>query len=101
MIRFPASTPARCTPQAASVAAAPGAFPRRLRQLGLLLLLLCGWLLAAPAMASTCGPATSQGATGPIDYSTYCWLDFSGYNDTTARSSAGQNFVFNLPGGAT
>ncbi|MEO8857302.1 MAG: CshA/CshB family fibrillar adhesin-related protein, partial [Burkholderiaceae bacterium] len=101
MIRFSASTPARCTAQAACVAAAPVAFPRRLRQLGLLLLVLCGWLLAAPAMASTCGPATSQGATGPIDYSTYCWFDFSGYNDTTARSSAGQNFVFNLPGGAT
>jgi uncharacterized repeat protein (TIGR01451 family) len=32
---------------------------------------------------------------------TYCWLDFSTYNDTTARSGAGQNFSFSLSDGST
>ena len=83
-----------------STARSPRATFRRLQQLALLLLLICGWLLAAPTMAATCSPATGQGSA-PVDYSTYCWLDFSTYNDTTARTGAGQNFVFNLPGGAT
>ena len=100
MTLIPASMRRRTTSQPISAAAAHSPIFRGLRRLGLLLFLLFGWLLAAPAMAATCGPATGQG-TAPVDYSTYCWLDFSGYNDTTARSGAGQNFVFNLPGGAT
>lgn len=55
---------------------------------------------AAPAYAQTCGPATTQG-TAPAGWETYCWLDFSTYNDVTARSGAGQNFSFSLSDGST
>lgn len=47
---------------------------------------------------STCGPATTRG-TAPADFRDYCWLNFAGYNDTTARSINGQNFRFDLPDG--
>ncbi|GAB3667031.1 CshA/CshB family fibrillar adhesin-related protein [Ramlibacter alkalitolerans] len=46
---------------------------------------------------STCNPALQAG-TAPSDYRDYCWLDFSGYNDGTARG-AGQSFRFDLPDG--
>ena len=100
MTLIPVSLRTRTSPQPTFPATSSGTISRMLQRVGLLLLLLCGWLLAAPSMAATCGPATVQGSA-PVDYSTYCWLDFTGYNDTTVRSSSGQNFVFNLPGGAT
>lgn len=52
------------------------------------------------AQAQSCAPATTQG-TAPQGWETYCWLDFSTYNDATARSTAGQNFSFNLSDGST
>ncbi len=52
------------------------------------------------AQAQSCAPATTQG-TAPQGWETYCWLDFSTYNDATARSAAGQNFSFNLNDGST
>lgn len=55
---------------------------------------------SGPALAAVCAPATSQG-TAPASWQTYCWLDFSGYNDTTARSGAGQSFNYTLSDGAT
>lgn len=62
-------------------------------------LLLIGLLgFAAPSYAASCGPAAVQG-TAPSDYQTYCWLDFSTYNDTSAKS--GQAFSFSLPDGST
>ncbi len=65
----------------------------------LILSVLCGFA-AAPAYAATCGAATSQG-TAPAGWQTYCWLDFSTYNDATARSASGQNFSFLLSDGST
>lgn len=62
----------------------------------LLLLLLCG-LITLPAHASSCSPAAVQGSA-PADYQTYCWFDFTGYNDVTAR--AGQGFSFPLSDGS-
>ncbi|WP_169421167.1 CshA/CshB family fibrillar adhesin-related protein [Ramlibacter agri] len=63
---------------------------------------VAGWLLAAAvpgtALAASCAPATTQG-TAPADFRTYCWLDFSTYVDTTARTTAGQTFSFGLPDG--
>lgn len=64
----------------------------------LALALLCA-LSAAPAMAANCNIATAQGATAPADWQTYCWLDLTSYNDTTARSPGGQAFSYNLPDG--
>ena len=60
-------------------------------------------LLALPgqAAAANCNVATSQGSTGPANWQTYCWLDFAGYNDTIARSGAGQNFSYTLSDGTT
>ena len=55
--------------------------------------------LAVPAYAQSCGPATTQG-TAPAGWETYCWLDFTAYNDATARSGAGQNFAFSLNDGS-
>ena len=54
---------------------------------------------ATPAYAQSCAPATTQG-TAPAGWETYCWLDFSAYNDATARSGGGQNFSFNLNDGS-
>ncbi len=54
----------------------------------------------APAAAQNCAPAANQG-TAPAGWQTYCWLNFSTYNDTTARSAAGQNFSFALSDGST
>jgi uncharacterized repeat protein (TIGR01451 family) len=55
---------------------------------------------ASPALAATCAPATSAG-TAPASWQTYCWLDFSSYVDSTARSANGQNFSITLTDGAT
>ncbi len=63
-----------------------------------LALVLCSWAL--PASAATCSQAGSQG-TAPTAWQTYCWLDFSTYNDVTARSAAGQVISYSLSDGAT
>lgn len=65
-------------------------------------LLAATWFApAASAATGTCGGAASQGVNGPADYATYCWIDFSGYNNTTASSAGGQAFTITLPGGST
>ncbi|MFM9934627.1 MAG: hypothetical protein ACKVOL_00350 [Novosphingobium sp.] len=56
---------------------------------------------AGRAEAASCFYATSQGATGPANWQSYCWLDFSGYNDTAARSAGGQAMSYTLPDGTT
>ena len=68
---------------------------------GLVCLILASCLWAGRAEAAQCNLATSQGSTGPANWQTYCWLDFSSFNNTTARSGAGQNFSYNLPDGTT
>jgi hypothetical protein len=63
--------------------------------------LLGAWLLfgfCGNAQAASCAPAGSAG-TAPADWATYCWLDFSTYNDALARGG-GQSFTFNLPDGS-
>lgn len=67
---------------------------RALKYLSWLLL-----LVASPSFAATCAPATS-GGTAPSSWPTYCWLDFSTYNDATAQSASGQNFTINLTDGS-
>jgi uncharacterized repeat protein (TIGR01451 family) len=57
-----------------------------------------GW--ASPAAAQNCAPATSQG-TAPPSWQTYCWINLSTYNDTTARTAAGQAFSITLTDGST
>ncbi|WP_254913037.1 CshA/CshB family fibrillar adhesin-related protein [Novosphingobium sp. B 225] len=69
--------------------------------LAVLAALLAALAFAAPAAAANCNYATSQGATGPANWQTYCWLDLSGYSDSTARSGSGQNFSYTLPDGTT
>ncbi|MFM6854793.1 MAG: hypothetical protein ACKOUM_12010 [Sphingopyxis sp.] len=66
----------------------------------LVLCALLAWaaLWTAPATAQSCAAATTQG-TAPAGWQTYCWLDFSTYNNTTARSAAGQPFAFTLTDG--
>jgi uncharacterized protein YjdB len=51
---------------------------------------------AAAATAQSC----SHGSGGP-DADALCWLDFSGYSDAAATSSAGQQFTAALGGGFT
>ncbi len=63
-----------------------------------LALVLGSWAL--PAAAATCSQAASQGSA-PAAWQTYCWLDFSTYNDVTARSAAGQIISYTLSDGAT
>jgi uncharacterized repeat protein (TIGR01451 family) len=61
-------------------------------------LLLCAF--AGTSFANVCRSATSGGAAGS-DWPSFCWLDFTGYNDNTARSNGGQNFTFTLDDGST
>ena len=70
------------------------------RAFGALAALVLMSLLPTAARANTCSPATTQG-TAPAEWQTYCWLDFTGYNDATAKSAAGQNFSFTLTDGST
>ncbi len=63
------------------------------------LLCVVAAMVASPALAAVCAPATSQG-TAPASWQTYCWLDFAGYDDATARSASGQNFSYTLSDGA-
>lgn len=72
---------------------------RPVMRLLLLSLALALGLIASPASAQSCAPATTQG-TAPAGWETYCWLDFTTYNDATARSGAGQNFSFTLTDGS-
>lgn len=58
------------------------------------------FVCATTSHANVCRPAASGGAAAS-DWPTFCWLDFTGYNDTTARSAAGQNFSFTLNDGST
>lgn len=72
----------------------------RFRQFAALLLAL--FMLsfgAGRAEAASCFYATSQGSTGPANWNSYCWLDFTGYNDTAARSAGGQAMSYTLPDG--
>ena len=73
--------------------------PPRLRQLLALALMLCGLMWSGTAQAQNCGQATTQG-TAPASWQTYCWLNFTNYNDATARTAAGQNLSFTLPDGS-
>jgi uncharacterized repeat protein (TIGR01451 family) len=78
----------------------PLKFPPLLQKYLKLLLALIGLLALAPsAQAANCYIATGQGASGPANWQTYCWIDFSAYNDTTAKSAAGQNFSLTLQDG--
>lgn len=73
---------------------------KRLKEFAATLLVVLGSLFLAPAaMAASCSIATSQGSTGPASWQTYCWIDLSTYNDTTARSSSGQNMSLTLQDG--
>lgn len=50
--------------------------------------------------ANTCAPAATRG-TAASDWSTYCWLDFGGYNAALAATGGGQDFYFTLNDGST
>ena len=50
--------------------------------------------------ASNCSYATGQGTTGPANWQTYCWIDFSTYNDVLARSAGGQAYALTLQDGS-
>ncbi len=63
-------------------------------------LLLSLLVVATPTLASVCSPATSAG-TAPTSWQTYCWFDFSTYDDVAARSASGQNFSIALNDGST
>jgi hypothetical protein len=65
-----------------------------------LFLMLSAFAFAPAAQAQNCSPAATQG-TAPAGWQTYCWLNFSNYNDTTARSASGQNFSYTLTDGST
>ncbi len=70
-----------------------------LRRIIVLAVLLLGLAWGSAAQAQNCGQATTQG-TAPASWQTYCWLNLSNYNDTTARTASGQNLSFALPDGS-
>lgn len=72
---------------------------RHWQALGLAIGALFLYTSGGTASAATCAPAASAG-TAPADWATYCWLDFSSYNDALARSG-GQTFTFTLNDGST
>jgi hypothetical protein len=65
-----------------------------------LLLVAACLVQMSPAAAATCSPAKT-GGSAPSDWPAYCWLDFSTYNDTQARSTSGQTFSYTLSDGST
>ena len=74
--------------------------------LSLVRLLVRAWVgallalgLAGPAAAANCFYASAQGVTGPASWQTYCWIDFSSYNDVQARSTGGQAYSLTLQDG--
>jgi uncharacterized repeat protein (TIGR01451 family) len=69
------------------------------RAAALAILCVAGAVGGAPAIAASCATAASAGAA-PADWRTYCWFDFSSYNDAQARSAGGQSFTYNLPDGS-
>jgi uncharacterized repeat protein (TIGR01451 family) len=71
---------------------------RYLRPVFAALMVVLG-LYTVPAAAQTCSAAATQG-TAPAAWETYCWLDFSTYDDTIARSASGQNMSFALTDGS-
>lgn len=71
-----------------------------LRRVLALLVMLCALAWSPAATAQDCAQAATQG-TAPASWQTYCWLNMTNYNDTTARSASGQNLSFNLPDGST
>lgn len=73
---------------------------QKLRRLLALMVMVCATMWAGAAQAQNCGQATTQG-TAPVSWETYCWLNLTNYNDTTARSASGQNLSFALPDGST
>lgn len=77
-----------------------GVRPAIKRLLLLLAMASAALFVAAPVAAQTCSPAATQG-TAPDGWQTYCWLNFAAYNDTAARSGAGQNFSYTLTDGST
>jgi hypothetical protein len=65
-----------------------------------ILLVVMAWTASTTGvLAANCYSATSQGTTGPSDWQTYCWVDFSSYNNTIASSGSGQNFSLTLQDG--
>eukprot|EP01042_Synura_sphagnicola_P011463 gene11463-14641_t len=66
-----------------------------------ILAVVLAWALptTAASAATNCYAATSQGSTGPADWQSYCWVDFSSYNNTTASGASGQNFSLTLQDG--
>ena len=65
--------------------------------LGISLALLAMLAMSGVAQANSCAPAATRGTGAPADYKDYCWLDFTGYNDTTATATGGQSYTFTLP----
>ncbi|WP_158094238.1 CshA/CshB family fibrillar adhesin-related protein [Erythrobacter donghaensis] len=61
--------------------------------------LLFALMWSPAAMAQNCGQAATQG-TAPASWQTYCWLNLANYNDTLARTAAGQTLSFTLPDGS-
>src|SRR6478752_6037708 len=61
--------------------------------------LLCAIVLLASAQALAQAPVGCGYGTGGNEASSLCWIDMTGYDDTQARSPAGQPFIISLPGG--
>jgi len=76
------------------------AFRSDWRRCAAVAVVLALFAVAPSAHANTCRPATSAG-TAAADWQSFCWLDFTGYNDATARSAGGQGFSFTLSDGST
>lgn len=70
-----------------------------LRRIIVIAVVLLGLSWGSAAQAQNCGLATTQG-TAPASWQTYCWLNLTNYNDTTARTASGQNLSFALPDGS-
>ncbi|RWZ59599.1 DUF11 domain-containing protein [Labedella populi] len=68
--------------------------------LAALLTVLVPTLRVEPANAAAEGCSYATGGTAAYT-DTICWIDFSSYNETQARSAAGQDFEIEIDGGYT
>lgn len=63
-------------------------------------LLLFSLSRAAEAQVNNDCYAATAGGSAASDWSTFCWLDFTGFNLNTARTGNGQSFTFILNDGS-
>lgn len=74
---------------------------KKIRSVALISAVAGGLALSVASPASAATSASCGVGSGGADADKICWFDFSGYDDTLARSAAGQDVTVTAPNGDT